>query len=113
MSRLIAVLAFFPLCGCAADYLNNYDTVTLAAGDANLQNQLSQTVDPLNPNSNNTKIETDGLRSVAAVQRYRNIPQGAPASVGYQGNCENPGDSAADGSSCGGRAASVKPGGAS
>ncbi|MDG4897499.1 hypothetical protein P9272_28535 [Mesorhizobium sp. WSM4976] len=32
------------LSGCAADYLNNYDTMTLASGDANNTNSLSQTV---------------------------------------------------------------------
>ncbi|RWM29775.1 excalibur calcium-binding domain-containing protein [Mesorhizobium sp.] len=57
--------------GCAADYLNNYDTMTLASGDANNTNGLLQTIDPFNPNSNNTHIEGDGARAVAAVQRYR------------------------------------------
>ncbi|MES0023137.1 MULTISPECIES: calcium-binding protein [unclassified Mesorhizobium] len=57
--------------GCAADYLNHYDTVTLAAGDSNHANQLLQTVDPFNPNSQNTHIESDGARVVAVVQRYR------------------------------------------
>ncbi|KUM27536.1 calcium-binding protein [Mesorhizobium loti] len=65
--------------GCAADYLNNYDTVTLAAGDSTRQNQLLQTVDPFNPNSNNTKIEGDGQRMTAVVQRYRGTPQPASA----------------------------------
>ncbi|RWB79137.1 MAG: calcium-binding protein [Mesorhizobium sp.] len=60
--------------GCAADYLNNYDTMTLASGDSNRQNQLLQTVDPFNPNSNNTKIEGDGQRMTAVVQRYRGVP---------------------------------------
>ncbi|MDG4903215.1 hypothetical protein P9279_22145 [Mesorhizobium sp. WSM4962] len=73
---------------------------------------MLQTVDPFNPNSNNTKIEGDGQRSVAVIQRYRNGPQSGAGSGGYQGNCATPGDTAADGSSCGGRAASVRPGGA-
>ncbi|BCM19177.1 hypothetical protein MJ8_29490 [Mesorhizobium sp. J8] len=94
--------------GCAAGYLNNYDTMTLASGDANHTNQLLQTVDPFNPNSNNTHIEGDGARSVAVIQQYRSAPGGG----GYRGNCATPGDTAADGSSCGGRAASVRPGGA-
>ncbi|WP_245273316.1 hypothetical protein [Mesorhizobium sp. L2C084A000] len=41
-STLLAIL----VSGCAADYLNNYDWVTLAAGDANHTNVLLQTVDP-------------------------------------------------------------------
>ncbi|MBZ9848129.1 calcium-binding protein [Mesorhizobium sp. CA14] len=60
--------------GCAADYLHNYDTMTLASGDANQQNQLLQTVDPYNPQSNNTKIGGNGQRMVAVVQRYRGVP---------------------------------------
>ena len=67
--------AMLAISGCAADYLNNYDTMTLAAGDANNTNRLLQTVDPFNPNSNNTHIEGDGARSVAVVQRYRGVPQ--------------------------------------
>lgn len=96
------------LSGCAADYLNNYDSVTLAAGDANRTNSLLQTVDPLNPNSQNTRIESDGARVVGVVQAYRSGGAGAGA---YQGNCGTPGDKAKDGSNCGGRAASEKPGG--
>ncbi|MBZ9765458.1 hypothetical protein LB526_01595 [Mesorhizobium sp. CA6] len=65
------------LSGCAADNLNNYDTMTLASGDANNTNSLLQTVDPFNPNSNNTHIEGDGQRSVAVVQRYR-VPTASP-----------------------------------
>ncbi|WP_051333965.1 hypothetical protein [Mesorhizobium sp. WSM3224] len=75
MRKLLAIaVLLLPLGGCAADYLNNYDTMTLAAGDANKQNQLLQTVDPYNPASNNTKIEGDGARSVAVVQKYRQPP---------------------------------------
>ncbi|MBZ9725294.1 calcium-binding protein [Mesorhizobium sp. CO1-1-11] len=66
--------------GCGADYLNNYDTVTLAAGDANRSNMLLQTVDPFNPNSQNTHIEGDGQRSAGVIQRYRGVPPPAAAS---------------------------------
>lgn len=59
--------------GCAADYLNHYDTVTLAAGDAGHANLLLQTVDPFNPNSQNTHIEGDGVRAAAVVNRYRGV----------------------------------------
>ncbi|TIS85847.1 calcium-binding protein [Mesorhizobium sp.] len=65
--------------GCAADYLNNYDTVTLAAGDAYHANMLLQTVDPFNPNSQNTHIEGDGVRAAAVVSRYRDVAGTAAA----------------------------------
>ncbi|TIR15297.1 MAG: hypothetical protein E5X34_29840 [Mesorhizobium sp.] len=96
------------LSGCAADYLNNYDTTTLASGDANHTNQLLQTVDPFNPNSNNTHIEGDGARSVAVIQRYKTPSPGG----GYAGNCPTDNSVAADGSHCGGRSAESRPGGA-
>ncbi|MDG4886850.1 excalibur calcium-binding domain-containing protein [Mesorhizobium sp. WSM4887] len=70
---LVLLLA---LSGCGADYLNNYDTMTLASGDAGNTNRLLQTVDPFNPNSDNTHIEGDGARAVAVVQRYRSGPSG-------------------------------------
>lgn len=63
------VVAF--VSGCTTDYLNNYDTVTLAANDANRSNMLLQMVDPFNPNSQNTHIEGDGARAVVVAQRYR------------------------------------------
>ncbi|RWB66617.1 MAG: hypothetical protein EOQ52_27090 [Mesorhizobium sp.] len=81
MSRnklLLVLLSSSLLAGCAADYLNNYDTITLAAGDSQKANQLLQTVDPYNPASNNTKIEGDGARSVAVVQRYKVPPPPPP-----------------------------------
>ncbi|WFP62786.1 hypothetical protein [Mesorhizobium sp. WSM4904] len=83
MSRnklLLVLLGSSLLAGCAADYLNNYDTMTLASGDSQKANQLLQTVDPYNPASNNTKIEGDGARSVAVVQKYKLPPTtSAPA----------------------------------
>lgn len=74
-SVCVAILAL-SVSGCAADYLNNYDTVTLAAGDSTRQNQLLQTVDLFNPNSNNTKgrrTADDGCRS--------KIPRSAAAGI--------------------------------
>lgn len=59
--------------GCAVDYLNHYDGVTLAAGDANRSNLLLQTVDPFTPNSQNTHIEGNGARAVAVVNSYRGV----------------------------------------
>src|SRR5438552_18376130 len=82
MSRnklLLVLLSSGLLAGCAADYLNNYDTMTLASGDSQKANQLLQTVDPYNPASNNTKIEGSGARSVAVVERYKFPP--APATT--------------------------------
>ncbi|AZO61865.1 MAG: hypothetical protein E5X23_26795 [Mesorhizobium sp.] len=82
MSRnklLFVLLGSSLLGGCAADYLNNYDTMTLASGDSQKANQLLQTVDPYNPASNNTKIEGDGARSVAVVQKYKLPPTAAAA----------------------------------
>ncbi|TIV21673.1 MAG: calcium-binding protein, partial [Mesorhizobium sp.] len=35
---LSCVAAMVAVSGCAADYLNNYDTMTLASGDANNTN---------------------------------------------------------------------------
>jgi len=81
MSRnklLLVALCTGLLTGCAADYLNNYDTVTLAAGDTQKFNSLLQTVDPVNPASNNTKIEGDGARAAAVIQKYRVPPPPPP-----------------------------------
>ncbi|WP_217568801.1 hypothetical protein [Mesorhizobium sp. GbtcB19] len=93
--------------GCAADYLNNYDTMTLASGDANHTNQLLQTVDPFNPNSNNTHIEGDGARSVAVIQQYKSGAGGG----GYTGSCPTDESRATDNSRCGKRSAESRPGG--
>jgi len=70
----LVLLSSSLLAGCAADYLNHYDTMTLASGDSQKANQLLQTVDPYNPASNNTKIEGDGARSVAIVEKYKLPP---------------------------------------
>lgn len=70
---VLCLVAMLAVSGCGADYLNNYDTMTLASGDANNTNRLLQAVDPFNPNSNNTHIEGDGQRSAAVVLRYRGI----------------------------------------
>ncbi|AZO43779.1 hypothetical protein EJ076_23140 [Mesorhizobium sp. M7D.F.Ca.US.005.01.1.1] len=96
------------LSGCAADYLNHYDGVTLAVGDANRANSLAQTVDPFNPNSQNTHIEGDGQRIAGVVQQLRGPANAAPAG----GNCPKDGSTAADGSRCGGRSAESRPRGA-
>ncbi|WP_245446085.1 hypothetical protein [Mesorhizobium kowhaii] len=71
---MILVLGTGLLTGCAADYLNNYDSVTLAAGDTQKFNSLLQTVDPLNPASKNTRIEGDGTRAAAVAENYKHPP---------------------------------------
>lgn len=71
--RVLSLGALLLFSACTSDYLNNYDSVTLAAGDANHANLLLQTVDPFNPNSNNTHIEGDGARAVAAFNAYRRV----------------------------------------
>lgn len=65
------------LSGCA-DYLNHYDTVTLEAGNAQKANMMLQTAEPFNPQSDNTAIETDGVRASDAVIKYRNSQKAAP-----------------------------------
>ncbi|MFD1983645.1 hypothetical protein ACFSOZ_13320 [Mesorhizobium newzealandense] len=77
-SALILVLGTGLLTGCAADYLNNYDTVTLAAGDTQRYNSLLQTVDPFNPASKNTRIEGDGTRAAAVANLYKFPPPPPP-----------------------------------
>lgn len=77
-SALLLLLCAGALSGCAADYLNHYDSVTLAAGDTQRFNSLLQTVDPLNPNSRNTKIEGDGARAAGVAQSYRFPPPPPP-----------------------------------
>jgi hypothetical protein len=79
--RLLYLGAALAVSGCAADYLNNYDTMTLASGDANATNRLLQTIDPFNPQSNNNHIEGDGRRLTVVVQRYRGVAPPA-ASLG-------------------------------
>ncbi|QKC98663.1 hypothetical protein EB231_31505 [Mesorhizobium sp. NZP2298] len=81
MSRnriLIAILCASALSGCAADYLNHYDSVTLAAGDTQRYNSLLQTVDPFNPASRNTHIEGDGARAAAVAHNYKFPPPPPP-----------------------------------
>lgn len=64
------------LSGCA-DYLNRYDTVTLAAGDTQKHNMLLQTADPFNPAARDNRIPTSGARTDAVMKRYLIPPQAA------------------------------------
>ena len=78
MSRnrtLLLLLCAGALTGCA-DYLNRYETVTLAAGDTQKYNALLQTKDPFNPASKDTAITTDGQRaSDAVIYKYKQTAQ--------------------------------------
>ena len=122
VARLEVVLylgAMLTVAGCGADYLNHYDSVTLAAGDANRANRLAQTVDPFNPNSQNTHIESDGQRIAGVVQRYRGTTLGPAPQAGIVVNvgsgeqhpCDLQTQTDSAGRLCGGRAAEAKPGG--
>lgn len=87
---ILLLLCAGALTGCA-DYLNRYDTVTLAAGDTQKYNSLLQTVDPLNPASKDTAIEGDGARAAAVAQAYKFPPPPPPppaitVNVGNTGN---------------------------
>lgn len=76
-SLFAALLGPALLAGCA-DYLNHYDTVTLAAGDAHKANMLLHTDKPFNPQSKDTAILGDGQRTADAVKRYK-LSQQEPA----------------------------------
>ncbi|PSJ57644.1 hypothetical protein [Pseudaminobacter soli (ex Li et al. 2025)] len=65
-SALIIVAAAAALLSGCADYLNHYDTVTLAAGDAQKYNMLLHTADPFNPAARDNHFTTSG-RKVEAV----------------------------------------------
>ncbi len=79
LSLALALAAPVVLGGCA-DYLNNRDTVTFGAGDAQAFNRASHVVDPWNRDSHNTAIASDG-QWVDAAQRRRLIlvPAGTAA----------------------------------
>lgn len=82
-SAVLVLIAASVLAGCA-DYLNRYDTVTLAAGDAQKHNAMLQTKDPFNPASKDTAITTDGERaSDAVIYKYKRVlaPGAAPPPV--------------------------------
>lgn len=73
--RLLVVLSVILLSGCA-DYLNHYDGVTLAGGDTQKANRILHAVDPFNPASEDTSIESDGQRTADVVKKYKTSQQG-------------------------------------
>lgn len=93
-SALPILIGMGLLSGCA-DYLNRYDTVTLAAGDAQKHNFMMQTKDPFNPASNDTAIPTDGERaSDAVIYKYKRVM--APGAVPAPNVTVNIGDTGTD-----------------
>ncbi len=89
--------------------MNHRDTITFGAGNAVEANKAIHIANPLNPQSQNTKIYADGRRTAQVMRTYYGTPGGDP---GYGGTCLHEGDTATDGSNCGGRAADARLGGA-
>jgi len=104
---LLSCAALVALSGCA-DYMNHRDTITFGAGNAMEANKAIHVVNPLNPQSYNTKIYADGRRTAKVMDAYSGSSTG---NGGYAGNCRDGGNTASDGSRCGGRAAMERPGG--
>lgn len=114
------------LAGCT-DYANRRDSVTLRAGNAASANRSIQTVEPFPAAAFTTQIDADGNRVLRGASRVLGPAAGpaAGASGGDAGarragggggaagggNCDRPTDRAADGTLCGDRAASERPGG--
>ncbi len=61
------------LAGCSTPefYLDRRETINFGAGDAIASNIVAQTVDPWPRAAGNRNIESDGERTQAAVERYR------------------------------------------
>ena len=90
-----AVLAM-SLSGCA-DYMNHRDSVTLGAGNAMEGNIGLHTIDPFPEVANNTDIDRQ------SSDFYKKQQSANP--------CDFASQTASNGSSCGGRAAEMRPGG--
>ena len=75
---VLAVSASLMLGGCA-DYMNNRDSVTLGAGNANFANIGVHTINPFPPNSQNTNIDIGPETTRNATDRY--IAPGDPEIV--------------------------------
>lgn len=78
--RLVVLPVLLVGLSACADYLNHYDTVTLAAGNAQAHNLMLQRTEPFNPDSEVTWIPGDGQRTADVVKKYRTSQApGAPA----------------------------------
>lgn len=108
--RILLVLVLALLSGCA-DYLNHRDSITFGLGNAVEANKGIHIIDPMNPQSDNTRVYADGRRLAKVIGDYYGVAPQAGGPQPYQGNCLNEDDTAADGSRCGGRAALARPGG--
>lgn len=107
MNKLLICCGAAALLSGCADYLNHRDTITFGAGNAMEANKAIHIAQPFNPQSQNTRIYADGRRVGRVMTEYN----GGPIQSGqqpYSGNCPTEEDIAADGSRCGGRAASVQ-----
>lgn len=107
--RTIALAVLLTPVGACVDYLNHRDSLTLAAGDGMHANAATQTIDPDPPVSRKKTIDYDGRYIAATIAKYPALSQ--PGGGAQTNPCQSPDDVAADGSRCGGRASSVKPGG--
>jgi hypothetical protein len=88
---LILVAAAALLSGCA-DYLNRYDTVTLAAGDAQKYNMLLQTANPFNPAAQDNHFTTSGSRIQAVLLGHpRPLPAAPTADTTANGDAGSEG----------------------
>ncbi|WP_197729917.1 hypothetical protein [Rhizobium ruizarguesonis] len=104
---LICCLASVVLTSCA-DYLNHRDTITFGAGNAMEANKAIHIAQPFNPQSQSTRIYADGRRVGRVMTEYNGGGSVQGGQQPYDGNCPTEDDTAADGSRCGGRAASVQ-----
>lgn len=69
-SGLVLVVGASLLMGGCADYMNNRDSVTLGAGNANFANIGVHTIDPFPSNSQNTNIDLGPETTRNATDRY-------------------------------------------
>lgn len=100
------------LAACSSSYVDRRDPISPTLGNAVRSNIALHTDDFWSRQAFDPNIPMRGARAVNVVRSYdtaANTASGGGGSGG--GNCANPGDTAADGSQCGGRAASVRPGG--
>ena len=68
-----AALVAAMLAGCSNDQiLDRRDAISLAAGEAQAANRVTQVIDPWSPASANRNIAYSGDRMQAAAERYRN-----------------------------------------
>ena len=72
--KAAVVLAGLASLGGCADYLNHWDTVTFAAGDAMEANAAIHTVDPQAHRAEQTHIATDGRYVNNVMNIYRTRP---------------------------------------